>query len=187
MSQATQKVKELLALMGVEPSRVEEREVGDRIKVDIILKEARMLIGERGITLAMFQHIVRRIAAKEAERSGSGGMHGAGRSKVSSDSFPDLPEVDLGFLDTKNNAPASAYKIIDIDINGYKRMREELLRDFAMDIAKSVREKRKSVELEPMPPFDRRIVHLTLANLSDVTSESMGEGEHRYIVVRPYP
>jgi len=76
--------------------------------------------------------------------------------------------------------------ILDIDINNYKKMRENILRDFAKEMRDRVRLSGKAVELEPMPSSDRRIVHLTLAEFSDVTTESMGEGWNRYVVVRPY-
>ena len=66
-------------------------------------------------------------------------------------------------------------------------MREDVLRDFARDVGSKVRAERKVMELDPMPSFDRRVVHLTLADFSDLTTESMGEGDRRYIVVRPYP
>ncbi len=76
---------------------------------------------------------------------------------------------------------------IDIDINGYKRMRQDVLADFAKDIGSRVRHEKKAVELDPMPAFDRRVIHLTLASFSDLTTESVGEGDARYVVVRPYP
>jgi len=77
--------------------------------------------------------------------------------------------------------------MLDIDINNYKKMREDVLRDFARDVGSKVRAERKVMELDPMPSFDRRVIHLTLADFSDLTTESMGEGDRRYIVVRPYP
>lgn len=75
--------------------------------------------------------------------------------------------------------------IIDIDVNGYKKMRENVLRDFALDMRERVRLGGKTIELDPMPPFDRRIIHITLANFSDVATESSGEGRNRCVVVRP--
>lgn len=77
--------------------------------------------------------------------------------------------------------------MIDVDVNGYKKMREDVLKEFAVGVGNRVRTGKKSVELKPMPPFDRRVVHLALAEFSDLTTESLGEGEGRYIVVRPYP
>lgn len=75
---------------------------------------------------------------------------------------------------------------IDIDINGYKKIREGVLKDFAVGVGERVRSEQKTVELDPMPSFDRRIIHLALGNFTDITTESIGEGDSRYIVVRPH-
>ena len=170
-------VKELLEFMGLEVSQIRAEVVDARTKIDIVLPEGRLLIGEKGTTLDMFQHIVRRIAAKKLNPRPN--LADTIETVV-------LSEKEQVFLNTKNINKESP-GAIDIDVNGYKLMREDLLRDFATDIAERVRGNKKSVELDPMPPADRRIVHLALSNITDVTSESMGEGRQRYIVVRPYP
>ena len=77
--------------------------------------------------------------------------------------------------------------VLDVDINNYKKMRENILCDFAKEMREKVRFSGKAIELEPMPSFDRRVIHLALAGLPDVTTESMGEGESRFVIVRPYP
>ena len=43
----------------------------------------------------------------------------------------------------------------------------------------------RTVALEPMPPYERRIVHLALRDNPDVTTESTGEGEHRKVTIIP--
>ena len=146
-TKTTDILKNLLDRMGFLDAEIGEQEAGGRVKVDIKVSEARDLIGERGETLSMFQHIARRIAAKHI--------------------FPP--------------------PLIDIDVNGYKRMREDVLADFARDIGAKVRFEKKAAELDPMPAFDRRVIHLALANFSDLTTESAGVGDARYVVVRPYP
>lgn len=77
--------------------------------------------------------------------------------------------------------------VIDIDVNGYKKMRESVLRDFALDVRERAMLGGKTIELEPMPPFDRRVIHITLAQFSDVSTESAGEGRSRYVTIRPQP
>jgi len=85
---------------------------------------------------------------------------------------------------TKQTFPSP---MIDVDVNGYREIRENVLKEFAMGVGNRVRDEKRSVELKPMPAFDRRVVHLTLADFPDLVTESIGEGEQRYIVVRPYP
>jgi spoIIIJ-associated protein len=74
---------------------------------------------------------------------------------------------------------------IMIDIEGYKQRRFEDLKVMALNVAAQVKEQRSSVRLEPMSAFERRIIHVTLANDPDVETESVGEGEARKIVVSP--
>jgi spoIIIJ-associated protein len=74
---------------------------------------------------------------------------------------------------------------IMLDIEGYKQSRFEDLRTMALNVASQVKESHSSVRLEPMPAFERRIIHMALANDTGVTTESVGEGEARKIVVSP--
>lgn len=74
---------------------------------------------------------------------------------------------------------------IVIDIEGYKRRRCEGLRALAERLAEQVKNKRLPFTMEPMPAFERRIIHLALADHPDVTTESTGVGEARKIVISP--
>lgn len=145
--QATQIVKKILSYLGYDDPEINEREIDSRVVVDIKVTNARDLIGEKGETLFVLQHVARRIAAKQI-------------------------------------SPAL---VLDIDINGYKKMRENVLRDFALDVAEQVRFHKKPIELDPMPSIDRRVIHLTLANFPDLLTESSGDGENRYVIIRPFP
>ena len=75
---------------------------------------------------------------------------------------------------------------IDIDVNNYKKKRAEFLAEFARHIGERVRLERKEVELEPMSAFDRRVIHSTLAEYTDLTTASKGEEPKRRIIVGPY-
>jgi len=72
-----------------------------------------------------------------------------------------------------------------LDVNGYKRRRYESLRTLAQHVAEQVEVSRKSFALEPMPAYERRIIHLALAEHPHVTTESVGFGEARKVVVLP--
>lgn len=72
-----------------------------------------------------------------------------------------------------------------IDIEGYRRRREESLKGLAMRMADRVRNTGQPVTLEPMPPNERRIVHLALAKDPTVITESAGEGESRKVSITP--
>jgi spoIIIJ-associated protein len=72
-----------------------------------------------------------------------------------------------------------------IDIEGYKQRREHNLRNLAERMATQAVESGRTVYLEPMSPYDRRIVHLTLRNHPDVKTESEGEGNRRRVTIVP--
>jgi spoIIIJ-associated protein len=72
-----------------------------------------------------------------------------------------------------------------VDVEGYRRRREEGLERLALRMAERVRRTGETVTLEPMPPSERRIVHLALAEDSSVVTSSMGEGEARKVSIAP--
>jgi spoIIIJ-associated protein len=74
---------------------------------------------------------------------------------------------------------------IVIDVEGYKQRRCEGLRALAERLAEQVKARRVPFTMEPMPAFERRVVHLALANSPYVTTESTGVGEGRKVVISP--
>lgn len=74
---------------------------------------------------------------------------------------------------------------IVIDVEGYKQRRSEALQALAVRIAEQVRVKGVPFTLEPMPAYERRIIHLALTDHPDVITESTGEGDARKVVVLP--
>lgn len=72
-----------------------------------------------------------------------------------------------------------------LDVNGYKKRRYESLRALAQHIAEQVEDSGRSCALEPMPAYERRIVHMALAEHPRVATESVGFGEARKVVVLP--
>ncbi|BCL81822.1 Jag N-terminal domain-containing protein [Ktedonobacteria bacterium brp13] len=72
---------------------------------------------------------------------------------------------------------------IIVDAENYRERREENLRSLAMRVAQQVRNYRRSIALEAMPPYERRIVHIALADSKDISTESIGEGEERRVVI----
>jgi spoIIIJ-associated protein len=72
-----------------------------------------------------------------------------------------------------------------VDVDGYRRRREQALVTLARRMADRVRGTGRSVTLEPMPPNERRIVHLALAQDPAVMTVSIGEGEARKVAITP--
>jgi spoIIIJ-associated protein len=74
---------------------------------------------------------------------------------------------------------------IVVDVEGYKQRRYEALQALAHRMAEQVKARGRPFTLEPMMAYERRIIHLTLADDPDVTTESVGEGEARKVVIMP--
>jgi len=72
-----------------------------------------------------------------------------------------------------------------VDIEGYRAEREQRLYDLARRTADRVRFLQTPVTLSPMPAFERRLIHMALADEEGVETESIGEGWERRVVVKP--
>lgn len=77
------------------------------------------------------------------------------------------------------------YRRVVVDCENYREKREETLKGLAEKLAeRAVREGRKVI-LEPMAPYERRIIHSALADRKDVTTESDGKEPNRHVVIVP--
>lgn len=74
---------------------------------------------------------------------------------------------------------------IVLDVEGYKQRRCEGLRILANRLADEVKTRKTPFTMEPMSAFERRIIHITLADHPDVITESIGIGESRKVVITP--
>ena len=112
----------------------------------------------------------------------------------------DISGEDLGILIGRRGSTLSSLQFLvnlivsrrmkartafGIDVEGYRRRREESLRGLALRMADRVKSTGQSVTLEPMPPNERRIVHLALAEDPTVITVSIGEGESRKVAITP--
>jgi spoIIIJ-associated protein len=112
----------------------------------------------------------------------------------------DIKGVDLGILIGRRGQTLSALQYIVrlivgrqienwvpvvIDVEGYKQRRAQALNNFAVEMADRVKARGAPFTLEPMPPYERRLIHMALANHNSVFTESIGQGEERKVVIRP--
>lgn len=137
---------ETLRMMGL-ASEVVAR-AGDEagtIELDVSGADEAAVIGRHGQTLDALEHLLNRIAFRDA--------FGAGR--------------------------------IVIEVDGYRKRREQSLQELAQRLAERTRETGRAVALEPMSARDRRIVHLALSGDASVTTQSEGEGTLRRVVILP--
>ena len=126
-----------------------------------------------------------------------------GTVEVLSDEIPlalDIKGDDLGILIGRRGQTLASLEYItklvvagrlkvwlplEVDVAGYKQHRRDSLQRLALYVAEQVKSRRRAITMEPMPPDERRIVHITLADNPDVTTHSIGEGESRKVVIVP--
>ena len=72
-----------------------------------------------------------------------------------------------------------------VDVEGYQQRRYDSVANLARRVAQRVAQRGRSIPLEPMPPNERRQVHMALADRNDVVTESDGYGDRRKVVIHP--
>jgi spoIIIJ-associated protein len=77
----------------------------------------------------------------------------------------------------------AAWTVI-VDINGYQKKRVDSVKAIAHMMAERARFFKSSIEVDPMSPFERRIVHEFISNMPDLKTESAGEGPRRHVVIK---
>ncbi len=81
------------------------------------------------------------------------------------------------------NKKSEGYVKVKLDTEDYRKRRKETLENLAKNIAYKVKRTRRPVSLEPMNPFERRVIHSTLQNDKYVSTHSEGEEPYRHVVV----
>ena len=81
------------------------------------------------------------------------------------------------------NKHSENYYKVKVDTEDYRKRRKDTLENLAKNIAYKVKRTKRPVELEPMNPFERRVIHSALQNDKFVTTHSEGEEPYRHVVV----
>ncbi|OGE24883.1 hypothetical protein A3C26_02680 [Candidatus Daviesbacteria bacterium RIFCSPHIGHO2_02_FULL_39_12] len=76
------------------------------------------------------------------------------------------------------------FKRVILDVSGWRKQKEEELKTRAAELVKQVKESGKELELEPMPAWQRRIIHMRVEEAEGLSTESVGEGRDRHIVIK---
>jgi spoIIIJ-associated protein len=81
------------------------------------------------------------------------------------------------------NKGTKDYFRVTLDCNGYRTKREEILRDLAKKLSSGVLRTGKNASLEPMNPYERRIIHSAVSEINGVSSKSIGDEPYRRVVI----
>ena len=128
--------------------------------------------------------------------SPEGAETGEGRDVVDLDIRLDEPQILIGqqgqtlfeiqrLLRTILNRKLQKVFYLNLDINEYKKKKMEYLKDLAKSVADNVFLNKKEESLQPMSAYERRIIHSSLSQRTDVLVESEGDGLERHIVIKP--
>jgi spoIIIJ-associated protein len=88
-------------------------------------------------------------------------------------------------LVANKNRKEEGYIRVTLDTEGYRSRREETLKRLARKNAQNVRQTGRAVSMEPMNPYERRILHSALQGFAGVTTHSEGEEPNRHVVIAP--
>ena len=91
----------------------------------------------------------------------------------------------LQYLSSLTLNSKKCYKRIVLDCEGYREKREKTLIQLAKNLEQKVKRTGKAVKLEPMNPYERRIIHTTLQDSKYVSTESDGVMNNRHVVISP--
>ena len=83
------------------------------------------------------------------------------------------------------NSKNSNFKRVTLDAEGYRGKREKTLQRLALNLEQKVKRTGKASKLEPMNPYERRVIHTTLQGSKYVTTQSEGQGASRHVVISP--
>lgn len=90
-------------------------------------------------------------------------------------------DLVLRLICKKKNLP-----FVFVDVNNYRKEREEIIIKLAKAAARKALAERSEVPLPPMNAYERMIVHTELALHPELKTESFGEGPNRHVVIRPF-
>lgn len=83
------------------------------------------------------------------------------------------------------NKDGKKFYRVNLDAEGYRNRRKRTLESLAIKMADKAIHLNKKVALEPMPPYERKIIHSMLQNRKDISTYSDGVEPHRYLIIKP--
>ena len=190
-------VRTLIEDMGID-AVAEISDVGGGKLINITGGDAGILIGHHGATLDAIQYLVNLAANKRSDmlrreeeaasaaRSEEDEPASAARSEEDEPAENEYSYDEGGIknqMTERSRTVGKGYVRITLDIEGYREKREQTLRALARRMAYRVQKYKKSVTLEPMNPYERRIIHSEVQNIPGVTTISVGNDTDRKIII----
>ena len=149
-----QLIETILRHMQVGAGSVEITEVDGRRCFSVTSPDSHLLIGAKGAHLFALNHLVKRIVSAQS----------AAKKEI-----PKEDDTEQAFF---------------IDVNGYQEAALGNIKTVAQIMGERARSLKTNVELEPMSSYERMVIHSYFQEVPDLTTESVGEGERRRVVIK---
>lgn len=181
-------VEQILKIVNIEAEIEIKDDLGTNLTFFTIqTKEPNLLIGYKGETLSALSHILKKISdannIREEEKSVSTEISSVAKPS----SAKSLPTGRRGYGAAKPAAAKSfgaAKQQFIIDVNGYQKKRIDEIKDKATILVERARYYKSSVDMDPMSPYERMIVHSVFSQDQQIKTESAGEGRERHVVIK---
>ncbi len=151
-------ITDLLTHLHVSVQGIEVSESDGRKRFAVSTPDSHLIIGVKGANLSAFNHLVKKIAMAK-------GMLREGGKEVA--------------VSTEEHG-----QTFFVDVNGYQEAALQNVKNVAKVMGDRARSFKTRVELEPMSSYERMIIHAFFQEAKDLTTESVGEGEKRRVVIK---
>lgn len=149
--------------------------------IKITGKDSGLLIGHHGATLDALQYLVNLVANK---KNNSGEENNNEENENSEENETEEYNSGLKTRITEiGGKKEKGYMRVLLDVEDYRAKREETLRMLARRMAAKVQKYKNSVTLEPMNPYERRIIHSEIQKIPGITTTSVGIDNERRIII----
>ena len=165
----------LLGILGNKPARIKVTK--KKVEVDEVIRE--FLSSMFG---AMNMTVQTEIEVDEAEGTVNVNLSGDEMGLLIGKRGQTLDSIQY-LVSLVANKEKNKYMRVKVDTENYRQRRKETLESLAKNIAYKVKRSKRSVALEPMNPYERRIIHSALQNDKFVSTKSEGEEPFRHVIV----
>lgn len=150
-------VETILKYMGITAEVSVKEESETKIFINIQTEDSGVLIGKKGATLEALQFLISMMATKHIDDGNDNSI---------------IEETE-----TKRH--------IILDVDGYRDRREETLKHIARQSAATAKRTRRPISLDPMSPYERRVIHVELQEDPEIETRSEGEPPYRCVKIFP--
>ena len=152
----------------------------ERVETDIWLEDFLVeLIEKTGLDIW-----IEELNVDEDTRTFTVTLDGPDKSRVIGRDGQALEAIQHLAVSAAANAGIARDRIL-VDVDGYRQRRDDKVKEDALRLAEETLETMRPVDLDPMNPRERRLVHMVVSSIDGITTESVGRGDERFVRLIP--